>query len=314
MNVLRTLGLATLLSAVMPLGALAETAAPQTATPAAAEYRSDYLIAPGDTLQVFVWKNPELTADVPVRPDGKITTPLVQDIQAQGKTPSQLAADLRAALSSYIRDPTVTVVVPGRSAVGLVFTALNRYHVRDRSVFHFFEPTHRYVNALVEPVALNRFSLHGPGKTASGLLAALLVCEIARDTQAPKVSGTPLDFGKAARAEAWLSSAGAPGEQKLRQAVHDSFGLNSSVLDPVIAASFRQRVDHELDSLIPSLSGTDPQLQRRLRPRPPTSFRDIDTPAEFSANGPIAGRMFDMLGGEEADDDLPDMADEQQNT
>jgi hypothetical protein len=202
----------------------------------------------------------------------------------------------------------------GRSAVGLVFTALNRYHVRDRSVFHFFEPTHRYVNALVEPVALNRFSLHGPGKTASGLLAALLICEIARDTPDPKVSGMPLDFGKAARAETWLSSAGAPGEQKLRQAVHDSFGLNSSVLDAVIAASFRQRVDHELDSLIPSLSGTDPQLQRRLRPRPPTSFRDIDTPAEFSANGPIAGRMFDMLGGEEADDDLPDMADEQQNT
>ena len=202
----------------------------------------------------------------------------------------------------------------GRSSVGLVFTALNRYHVRDRSVFHFFEPTHRYVNALVEPVALNRFSLHGPGKTASGLLAALLICEIARDTQAPRASGMPPDFGKAARAEAWLNSAGAPGEQQLRQAVHDAFGLHSPVLDPVIAASFRQRVDHELDSLIPSLSGTDPQLQRRLRPRPPTSFRDIDTPAEFSANGAIAGQMFDMLGGEEADDDLPDMADEDQNT
>ena len=202
----------------------------------------------------------------------------------------------------------------GRSSVGLVFTALNRYYVRDRSVFHFFEPTHHYVNALVEPVALNRFSLHGPGKTASGLLAALLICEIARDTQAPRPSGMPPDFGKAARAEAWLNSAGAPGEQQLRQAVHDAFGLHSPVLDPVIAASFRQRVDHELDSLIPSLSGTDPQLQRRLRPRPPTSFRDIDTPAEFFANGPIAGRMFDMLGGEDADDDLPDMADEEQNT
>lgn len=202
----------------------------------------------------------------------------------------------------------------GRSAVGLVFTALNRYHVRDRSVFHFFEPTHRHVNALVEPVALNRFSLHGPGKTASGLLAALLICEIARDSQAPRASGMPPDFGKAARAEAWLNSVGPPGEQQLRQAVHDAFGLHSPVLDPVIAASFGQRVDHELDSLIPSLSGTDPQLQRRLRPRPPTSFRDIDTPAEFSANGAIAGQMFDMLGGEKTDDDLPDMADEDQNT
>jgi hypothetical protein len=181
-------------------------------------------------------------------------------------------------------------------------------------VFHFFEPTHRHVNALVEPVALNRFSLHGPGKTASGLLAALLICEIARDAQTPRASGMPPDFGKAARTEAWLNSVGAPGEQQLRQAVHDAFGLHSPVLDPVIAASFRQRVDHEFDSLIPSLSGTEPQLQRRLRPRPPTSFRDIDTPAEFFANGAIAGQMFDMLGGEVADDDLPDMADEDQNT
>jgi helicase-like protein len=203
----------------------------------------------------------------------------------------------------------------GRSAVGLIFTALNRYHLRDRSVFHFFEPTHRHVNALVEPVALNRFSLHGPGKTASGLLAALLICEIARDTQAlgPSVAA-PADFGKAARAEAWLTDAGPAGERRLRESVYSAFGLRSAVLDPVIAANFRQRIDHELDSLLPSLSGTDPQLQRRLRPRPPTSFRDIDAPADFSANGPIAARMFEMLGGDENDDDLPEMANEDGNT
>jgi hypothetical protein len=203
----------------------------------------------------------------------------------------------------------------GRSAVGLIFTALNRYHLRDRSVFHFFEPTHRHVNALVEPVALNRFSLHGPGKTASGLLAALLICEIARDMQALGPSGpAPADFGKAARAEAWLTDGGSAAERRLRESVYSAFGLRSAVLDPVIAANFRQRIDHELDSLLPSLSGTDPQLQRRLRPRPPTSFRDIDAPADFSANGPIAARMFEMLGGDENDDDLPEMADEAGNT
>lgn len=112
MNVLRSLGLAALLSAALPLTPRAETAAPAPA----ASSQSDYIIGAGDVLQVFVWKNPELTADVPVRPDGKITTPLVQDIQAQGKTPSQLAADLRADLAAYIRDPTVTVVVKSFAA------------------------------------------------------------------------------------------------------------------------------------------------------------------------------------------------------
>jgi hypothetical protein len=204
----------------------------------------------------------------------------------------------------------------GRSSVGLIFTALNRYHLRDRSVFHFFDPTHRHVNALVEPVALNRFSLHGPGKTASGLLAALLICEIARDTQAPGPRGAgPADFGKGARAEAWLNAAGAAGEQRIREAVCSAFGLDSAVLDPVIAANFRQRIDRELDSLLASLSGTEPQLTRRLRPRPPTSFRDIDAPAEFSAIGPIAAQMFAMLGDDNgSDDDLPEMADEDGNT
>ncbi|WP_436012986.1 XrtA/PEP-CTERM system exopolysaccharide export protein [Phenylobacterium sp. LjRoot219] len=79
--------------------------------PRSAVADSDYQIGPGDTLQVFVWKNPELSADVPVRPDGKITTPLVQDIQAQGKTPTQLAGDLRTALAAYVQEPIVTVVV-----------------------------------------------------------------------------------------------------------------------------------------------------------------------------------------------------------
>jgi hypothetical protein len=204
----------------------------------------------------------------------------------------------------------------GRTQVGLIFTALNRFHLRDRSVFHFFDPTHRHVNALVEPVALNRFSLHGPHKTTSGLLAALLLSGVGRSTDALGSYGpAPVDFGKAARAEEWLVGVGQQGADRLRESVYDAFGLRSAVLDPVVAGNFRQRVDHELDALLPSLSGTEPQLQRRLRPRPATSFRDIDSPADFSANGPIAARMFTMLGGGEySDDDLPGMADEDGNT
>jgi len=73
----------------------------------------DYIIGPGDTVQVFVWRNPELSATVPVRPDGKITTPLVEDLQASGKTPTQLARDMEKALAKYIKNPIVTVIVTG---------------------------------------------------------------------------------------------------------------------------------------------------------------------------------------------------------
>src|SRR4051794_25210572 len=69
-----------------------------TAVPAKS-VASDYLIGPGDTLQVFVWRNPELTTTVPVRPDGKISTPLVEDMTAVGKTPSQLARDVEKVLA-----------------------------------------------------------------------------------------------------------------------------------------------------------------------------------------------------------------------
>ena len=71
----------------------------------------DYVIGPGDALNVFVWRNPELTVNVPVRPDGKISTPLVEDMVAVGKTPSQLARDIEKVLSAYVRSPQVNVIV-----------------------------------------------------------------------------------------------------------------------------------------------------------------------------------------------------------
>ena len=75
--------------------------------------QSEYRIGPGDTLQVFVWNQPELTVTVPVRPDGMISTPLISGVPAEGKTASQLARDLETALSEYVRNPTVSVMVTG---------------------------------------------------------------------------------------------------------------------------------------------------------------------------------------------------------
>jgi len=71
----------------------------------------EYVIGPMDQLNIFVWRNPELSAKVQVRPDGRITTPLVNDMPAVGKTPAMLADDMKLALSTYIKDPIVSVIV-----------------------------------------------------------------------------------------------------------------------------------------------------------------------------------------------------------
>jgi polysaccharide export outer membrane protein len=72
----------------------------------------EYLIGPGDVLNVYVWRNPEVSAqNVPVRPDGKISTPLVEDVVASGKTAKQLSQDVTKALATFIQDPIVTVTV-----------------------------------------------------------------------------------------------------------------------------------------------------------------------------------------------------------
>jgi len=82
-------------------------AAPATAASAA----YNYIVGPGDTLQISVWRNPELSSTVPVRPDGKVSTPLVDELVAQGKTSQEIARDVEKALAKYVRDPVVTVIV-----------------------------------------------------------------------------------------------------------------------------------------------------------------------------------------------------------
>jgi len=83
------------------------------APPASALPSSEYIIGPGDQLDVFVWRNPELSVNVPVRPDGRLSLPLVEDVVAIGKTPTQLARELEQRLSKYIKEPVVTVIATG---------------------------------------------------------------------------------------------------------------------------------------------------------------------------------------------------------
>lgn len=79
----------------------------------AVEPVTNYRVGPGDSLSIFVWRNPDISTNVPVRPDGKISMPLVEDMQAVGKTPTQLSRDLEVALSEYIKSPKVNVIVTG---------------------------------------------------------------------------------------------------------------------------------------------------------------------------------------------------------
>lgn len=84
---------------------------PAPASAATQEY--SYIIGPGDNLNIIVWRNPELSMSVPVRPDGKISTPLIDELIAQGKNSVEVARDIEKMLGKYVRDPVVTVIVTG---------------------------------------------------------------------------------------------------------------------------------------------------------------------------------------------------------
>ncbi len=86
---------------------------PPPAPPIAATPGYNYIVGPGDSLNIIVWRNPELSMTVPVRPDGKLTTPLVDELVVQGKTSIEIARDVEKALAKFVRDPVVTVIVTG---------------------------------------------------------------------------------------------------------------------------------------------------------------------------------------------------------
>jgi polysaccharide export outer membrane protein len=96
---------------VLAAAALVGCSSIPPAPTAASDSEYNYVIGPGDTVNIVVWRNPELTMSVPVRPDGRITTPLVEDLPAQGKDATTLARDIEKELAKFIREPVVTVIV-----------------------------------------------------------------------------------------------------------------------------------------------------------------------------------------------------------
>jgi polysaccharide export outer membrane protein len=110
----KTLLLLALAVAASGCGSMGRLFGPPLLHPVAPEVRDyRYRIGPGDSLIIFVWRNPDVSTTVPVRPDGLITAPLFEDVPAAGRTPTELARDLEKVLSEYIRDPIVTVTVGG---------------------------------------------------------------------------------------------------------------------------------------------------------------------------------------------------------
>jgi polysaccharide export outer membrane protein len=105
--------LALLLVAALAVAGCTSTSSLPAAPAAAASPDYSYIIGAGDSLNIIVWRNPELSLSVPVRPDGKISAPLVDELEAQGKTSVQIARDIERRLSTYVRDPVVTVIVTG---------------------------------------------------------------------------------------------------------------------------------------------------------------------------------------------------------
>lgn len=97
------------LTAIILVGCASNKYPAAPALAASGDY--NYIIGPGDSLNIIVWRNPELSMSVPVRPDGKISTPLVDELVAQGKNSTEIAREIEQLLGKFVRDPVVTVIV-----------------------------------------------------------------------------------------------------------------------------------------------------------------------------------------------------------
>jgi polysaccharide export outer membrane protein len=113
LSTVKRLACAALALSALLLGGCASRAPLVNAADNSTAPQHDYLIGPGDNVSINVWRNPEVSMTVPVRPDGKITTPLVEDLPASGKTATELARDIEKALAKFIQQPVVTVIVTG---------------------------------------------------------------------------------------------------------------------------------------------------------------------------------------------------------
>ncbi len=107
----RLMSLAVVAGVVTGCASFSPSYPPAPTTAATQDY--NYIVGPGDNLNIIVWRNPELSMSVPVRPDGKVSTPLVDELVAQGKTSIEIARDIEKSLGKFVRDPVVTVIVTG---------------------------------------------------------------------------------------------------------------------------------------------------------------------------------------------------------
>jgi polysaccharide export outer membrane protein len=109
--------LGSILTVCAPLALVACSSTPELPTADLLEkakaQQSEYHIGPLDSLQIFVWRNPDLSTSVTVRPDGRISVPLIEDLEVTGKTPTQVARDIEKALGVFVQDPIVTVIMGG---------------------------------------------------------------------------------------------------------------------------------------------------------------------------------------------------------
>jgi hypothetical protein len=192
----------------------------------------------------------------------------------------------------------------GRSDVGLVLVGFSQAFARDRAVFHFFDPHHRYVNHLVEPVSINRFSLQAPQKTLSGVLSALILHQIGRSPlcNPPGDSNlTVLDnFRNCVRSHQQGNNHhnGQSLEEFLRSQLHAAYGLNSPVLDSVVRGRFKDFIDKQFAVEWAEVFPGRGRLLTKSFSRPPmSSFRDIDDPVEFGAIGSYSRHRFEQLSG-----------------
>ena len=107
----RVLAFALMIGAALAVTACASSNSPPPAQVGEMHEAPAYRIGPGDVVNIFVWRNPELTTTVPVRPDGRISVPLLEDLVAAGKTPSELGREMERELGVFIQNPLVTVIV-----------------------------------------------------------------------------------------------------------------------------------------------------------------------------------------------------------
>ncbi len=147
MNMLKFLALAAGLSF------LAVSAVVADGRPASSSAKGDYVVGIEDRLGVVVWKQLELSQTVTVRPDGKITLPLINDIAVAGKTPAQIRDEISASLSEFVRDPNVTVIVEQINSFRVYFLG----EINNQGALQFYRPT-RLLQAIASAGGLTEFA------------------------------------------------------------------------------------------------------------------------------------------------------------